>query len=731
LYVSAGRIIYALDAKTGKTVWSHNTAPDAPPHEVALNRELELAKWLNTPNSVPNGKGMGLGGGHIFAGLKDGHVIALDDVRGDLIWATQTGLDQPKKGKLAAVAPTFAAGSVFSGLADGDHNLRGRMAALDAANGEIRWQRFAIPEPGQTGHETWPSYNDTWRFGGGGVWTNPAIDLELGLAYFTTGNPTPAYAGDLRPGSNLFTCSVLALDIRTGELRWHFQLVHHDVYEADIGIPVVLYDSIIDGRRRKALAVMRADGYLFQLDRATGAPLLPVVERAVPQLESQRTSATQPFPVLGESVLLSCIDWQNKGVPMGFSLGCMWTPPASPPPSEHQQNVLAPFPSAKGSMMAYNPETKLFYVQATSFLHWPRRSHDPYFLNWVGAVPGLKTFTSLTAINHTGRVAWSQSMPSPSAPGGPLTTAGKLVFQSTGDGDFKAFSATDGKPLWSFYLGNSGGPAATYEIEGQQYVALTAGSNVWAFKLGGAPAPNRPAKLHASKALPDAGTPTREIATTSLHRSLVEPGSRYFIDEFTFDPVKARIASNEKMLFVNNGNMNHEIVSLDGSWKTPRLSPTEEFWVTFEKPGNYPYYCKDHPWSQGEIVVVAESRSRASSSTDSPPTKEGSAQLLNGRQQYVEHCSRCHGDDLLGRTNAPPLAGSTFLERWETRSALDLFDNMRTTMPQTNPGGLASDVYFDITAYLLEENELRHTPGVLDNVVKLKELKISGNHVAR
>ena len=134
-------------------------------------------------------------------------------------------------------------------------------------------------------------------------------------------------------------------------------------------------------------------------------------------------------------------------------------------------------------------------------------------------------------------------MPDPSAPRGPLATAGKLVFQSTGDRDFKAFSATDGSLSGHSSLATAEAPAATYEIEGQPYVALRAGPNVRAFKLGGAPAPNRPAKLRPSKAFPDDDTPTREIARTSQHRSLLEPGSRYCTGESTFDPAKARIAS--------------------------------------------------------------------------------------------------------------------------------------------------------------------------------------------
>jgi quinohemoprotein ethanol dehydrogenase len=223
-----------------------------------------------------------------------------------------------------------------------------------------------------------------------------------------------------RPGNNLYTCSVLAVDIRTGKLRWHYQLVHHDVYEADLGIPIVLYETRVGGRRRKALAVMRADGHMFTLDRETGEPLLAVEERPVPQLESQRTSPTQPFPVNGESILMSCDEWRTEKIPAGFVLGCMWTPPASPPPSTDPQNILTPFPAAKGGLLAYSPDTQYFYAHSRSFLYWARRSQDPYFLNWVGAVPGLKAYSRFVAIDsRTGKIAWRKAVPDARTAGPP------------------------------------------------------------------------------------------------------------------------------------------------------------------------------------------------------------------------------------------------------------------------------------------------------------------------
>jgi quinohemoprotein ethanol dehydrogenase len=705
LFVTAGRHVYAFDARTGEPKWSHNTVPAAQPKDFAPTLENELAS-LNSPMAVPNGKGVGVGEGLVYVGLKDGHVIALDQFSGELRWARQTGVSHSKKGQWAAVAPTYANGVVFSGLSDGDHNLRGQMVALEAKTGILRWNLFSVPGPGERGHETWPSFNESWKVGGGGVWTNPSVDPDLGLVYFTAGNAVPAYGGDWRPGINLYTCSVLAVDIKTGKLRWHFQLIHHDVFEADLGVPVVLYDAVKAGRVRKALAVMRADGHLFNLDRATGEPILPIEQRSVPQSVTQNTSPTQPFPVVGESILMTCEEWKKEPIPKGFTLGCMFTPPSSPPPSLDPQNVLVPFPSVKGHLMAFSPSTGYFYIQASSWLHWPRRSQDPYFLNWVGAVPGLRSYAELAAIDsRTGKIAWRKRTLNGTPGSGPLVTAGNVLFHSAGDGHLNAYDAKSGDLLWQFQLGTAAGPAATYQIDGEQYVAVAAGSSVWALKLGGSISPPSSATLSTNtEEFPGPLVDAEEIETTTLHRSLIEPGARYFIDEFTFNPSRARIAPGAPVLFVNNGSMRHEIVAVDGTWGTGALGPTQEAWLTFKKPGSYTYICKDHPWSYGQIVI-SEGSTSASQSPSVSDNPNAVSQRAHGRQQFNRHCSACHGEDLSGRASAPPLSGAAFITRWGSASVRDLFDNVRTTMPQTSPGSLDRRAYLDIIAYLLDANQ--------------------------
>lgn len=701
MFVTAGRQVYALNAKTGARIWSYKTVDDR--RGWKFDPEIYAAQSLNSTLGVPNWKGVSVAHGLVFVGLTDGHVIALSANTGQLVWSRQTGVEHPRKGQWAATVPTYAKGIVFSGLSDGDHALRGRLTALDAETGNLLWQKFSIPGPGEPGHDTWPAFNNTWKSGGGGVWTNPAVDPALSLVYFTTGNAVPTYAGDWRPGSNLYTCSVLAVDIRTGEIKWYYQLVHHDVFEADIGTPLILYDTQVSGRLRKAVAVLRADGYLFQLDRETGEPILPVEERPVPQLESQKTAPTQPFPVGGESILMNCDDWKRERLPAGFVFGCMFTPPSSPPPSQDLQNVLTPMFTAKGPLMAYSPQTGYFYAQAHSFLIWARRSQDPYFLNWNDTVPGLRDYSDLVAINsHTGKIAWRKRIPSSSLAGGPIVTKAGLMFRASGDGNVEAYDAMTGNTLWRFQTGmkGAGGPPATYEIDGEQYIAVSMGPVVWSFKLRGKiPAAATPATTPVTgpeEFISGPKVDTAEIETTSLEHTLIEPGMRYFFDEFTFNPYRARIKLGSQVLFVNNGNMRHEIIALDGSWGTGPLDPTEQAWITFSKPGEYTYICKDHPWSYGQIIVSTENTSNAS--------EKAAAQVAQGQERYNKSCGTCHGKNLGGSATAPALTGNTFILHWGNATVADLLDRIQSSMPKGDPASLDRDSYLSIVAYLLHAN---------------------------
>ncbi|SVD98815.1 uncharacterized protein METZ01_LOCUS451669, partial [marine metagenome] len=248
IYLTAGANIFALDGATGETVWRWQ--PGSSESESRM---------------VPSWQGVGLGGGLIFVGLRSAEVAALRQDTGELVWSEPVGSIPAEHGETVTTAPMYAGGKVFVGVANGDSGGQGRIVAVDARTGQKAWTFFIVPRPGEFGHDTWPQDSDIWKLGGGGVWLNGTVDTELGMVYFATGNPAPMFGGELREGDNLFTASILALDIETGERKWHYQVVRHDIWDADIATPMLLYETQVDGQTRKALAAMRADGYLFQL----------------------------------------------------------------------------------------------------------------------------------------------------------------------------------------------------------------------------------------------------------------------------------------------------------------------------------------------------------------------------------------------------------------------------------------------------------------------------------
>ncbi|MBA3916041.1 MAG: PQQ-binding-like beta-propeller repeat protein, partial [Acidobacteriales bacterium] len=670
MYVTAGTRVYALNAKTGGTVWSQKFS--------------KSVSW----------QGVALGEGLIFVGLQSGRVEALAEKTGKPVWGQQIGEIPPQKGESITGAPTYARGVVFVGLANGDFALRGRVVALDAKTGHELWHFFTVPSPGELGHDTWDPENSVWKVGGGGVWQTGAIDPELGLVYFVTGNAIPPFGGEERAGNNLFTCSAVALDINTGKLRWHYQLVHHDVWEADIATPLLLYDTDAGGRPQKALGVMRADGYLFLLNRETGHPILPVEERPVPQEPRMKTSATQPFPVGADEVLPDCEKWRTAKIPTGFRIGCFFTPSYF-----DNLNVLRPFFGMRIAPMSYSPQTRYFYATGVVFLGWRRRTEDPWMLLALGdTAPGLDSSGVLAAIDsRTDKIVWQKTMSSRG--GGLLSTAGGLIFESEADGNFTAYDAKSGEIVWRFQIGMGGrglssggrGPAATYEIDGEQYIAVPAGSSVWAFKLGGAlqPIVKTAAILSSDNQFSGPIIDTSEIETVSLDSDGNQPvgGSRYYIDEYKFNPVRARVKTGTRVTWINNGKMVHSIEALGGSWTAGPISPAQSGYVTFNKPGRYTYICKDHPWVYGQLIVVDQTTSDGLYTAD---------QAKRGNSYYKQSCTVCHTDTLQGADQVPSLVGETFMSHWQGRTVKDLLDRVRTTMPQMKPGSLSDKEYIDI-----------------------------------
>ena len=356
------------------------------------------------------------------------------------------------------------------------------MKAYDARDGKLVWTFYTIPGPGELGHDTWPSDNDTWEYGGAAVWQTPAVDPELGLVYFSTGNPGPDLNGSVRPGDNLFSVSMVAIEAKTGKYRWHFQQVHHDLWDYDSPNPVVLFDAVYDGRMRKGIVEIGKTGYVYILDRETGEPLVGIDEAPVPQEPRQATAATQPIPI-GDEVIPHEIDIEPEGFKL-INNGRIFTPFWDEPV------VVKPLGTggANWPPSSYDPETNLFYVCAADGA--AAYSTKEGGAEWVMPTPGGRYFGGeytrsrvprrgvIAAVDvRTNRLAWQQQW-GEMCYAGSTVTGGGLLFVGRNDGRLTAHDKANGALLWE-YQTDAGIHAAvsTFERNGQQYVvALSAGS---------------------------------------------------------------------------------------------------------------------------------------------------------------------------------------------------------------------------------------------------------------
>ncbi len=604
LFIGSGTRLYARDAATGEEIWTVQPDQDASP-------DLDTAgigDILNAGRAIPSPPGPALGDGKVFVGLMDGRVAAFSQANGEFLWATQIGYDPPRKGQAVSGAPIYVDGKVFTGLANGDWAFRGKVVALDADTGNVLWDFWTIPDPGDPGSETWPQegqYGDVWKQGGAGVWHVANADPELGLVYYVTGNAVPMFGGEARAGDNLYTASILAFDMDSGDLRWHYQVVRHDLWDADIAIAPLLYDLVVDGREVKGIAALRADGILFLLDRATGEPVFPIEERPVPQDPYNNTAATQPFPVGAESVVPDCDFWRDRVAPP-WQLSCS----TFTPPYTDRDNVVAPgapIPGVRVASMSFSPETGYIYAQGRGNIGRARRiTNDPWFRGGARSYTQLPASVGIVAAidARTNRIAWKHEVTAAQlGTSGPLTTVGGLMFRGSGDGYVQAYDARTGERLWQFQTGvrRSRGPAATYEAGGEQYVALAMGAEMWAFKLGGA-LPEEDAPPQPGPRTP--GRAANEVMTSALVQSAERGvGFRYAVDEHAFNPPQIRVRAGTVVTFVNSGALTHTITSKDASWTTGTLKEAESGYVRFENAGEFTYECEEHPWAMGQVFV--------------------------------------------------------------------------------------------------------------------------------
>jgi quinohemoprotein ethanol dehydrogenase len=479
--------VFALDADTGQILWRHEAHLDP-------GITVICCGWLS--------RGVAIGEGKVFSGQLDGKLVALDAATGKVAWSIQAETNQD--GHSITSAPLYYDGLVITGFAGGDRAARGRVKAYDAKDGKLVWTFYTIPGPGEVGHDTWPSNNDTWKYGGAAVWQTPAIDPELGLVYFSTGNPGPDLIGSVRPGDNLFSVSMVAIEAKTGKYRWHFQQVHHDLWDYDSPNPVVLFDALYDGRMRKGIVEIGKTGYVYILDRETGKPLIGIPEVPVPQEPRQATAATQPIPI-GDEVIPHAIDIEPEGFKL-INNGRIFTPFWDEP--------VVVKPLATGGVnwppSSLDPETNLFYVCATDGA--AAYSTKEGGTEWAIPTPGGRYFGGdytrsrvprrgvIAAVDvRTNKLAWQQQW-GEMCYAGSTVTGGGLLFLGRNDGRLTAHDKSNGALLWE-YQTDAGIHAAvsTFERNGRQFiVALSAGSffpgttrgdSVYLFALDGAGVP--------------------------------------------------------------------------------------------------------------------------------------------------------------------------------------------------------------------------------------------------
>lgn len=481
MYISTGlQSVLAIDAKTGKIKWKYS------PGSV-----LGAALSGNT-------RGVVVAEGKVFFGRRDNTLVALDQQTGAVAWEAKV-TDQARA-RTSAPA-TYHGGLVYIGTAGGDAGGRGSVAAYEAKTGKLVWKFNTTPGPGERGSETWVGDSELYKHGGAGVWTVPAIDPDLGLIYFGTGNAMPAYDGSTREGDNLFTASVVALDLKTGAYKWHFQEVHHDLWDYDAASAPVLADVTYRGQPRKILMHAGKTGFLYLYDRTNGQPLIGIEERPVPQEPRLKTAKTQPFPVSGDAFVPQCAD----PIP-GFYTGCLFSAyydkPVMIQPGILGGNSFSPSTFSPKTNLIYIPASVLNYMFVVRSMTWneERQIFQPTPGSVTASRPGGSPRSgTLTAMDPTtNKIVWQQKTRHLMGGGnGLLSTAGDLLFHGEGDGNFVARDIKNGEVLWRFQTGaGADAPPVTFEIEGEQYVAILAGGNstfnlsergdfLWAFKLGG------------------------------------------------------------------------------------------------------------------------------------------------------------------------------------------------------------------------------------------------------
>jgi quinohemoprotein ethanol dehydrogenase len=489
MYVSSSRgAPAALDTSSGKLLWVSDPT-------------VTVAGAARGQVSTGNGRGQSVGDGLIFEGQADGTITAFKASTGEVAWKTL--INTGGVPTYSPATPVFYNHIVYTSLSGNEFGkLRGAIYAYDARSGKLLWTWYAVPFAGQPGSNTWGDKSEL-AVGGGGNWTYGAIDPKLGLLYEATGNPSPDFGRT--KGSNLYTDSMVALDLKTGKMKWFFQTTHHDEWDYDCASPPLLWNAKINGRLVHGIEVACKSGYVYQLNRVNGKPATPINEKPIPNAKTIGASTleedaswarTQPVPV-GDTVVPRCAKPSDvpgpaqDGKPYEYSCTFAYVG------SDHY-TVLTPGINGAINYEPSSLNSKLGYVYVCSAVSYqptkvvkgapsPLGAIAPTFENEVFPPQGYVapagtrqlqgTFTALKISNH--KKAWQKLFYSDTGhlgaicKSGSSTTATGLVFLAQGD-SFYAYDAANGKQLWSYtppegVLVNTA--PAIYSANGKEYVA--------------------------------------------------------------------------------------------------------------------------------------------------------------------------------------------------------------------------------------------------------------------
>ena len=499
MYLNAGSTLFAVNAVSGESIWT-----------------LTMDETL-----VARGRGPAYGDGRVYA-FGAATMYATDGKTGELVEsfgdagrleiisealhfqypdAYPPGFDAASLGYQLTTPPVYFDNTLYAGVALSENHIPGGLViAADATTGAIKWVFNTVPQgPRDDG---WEIAKDTWGYGqkvGGGIWTPPAIDPDLGLLYVNAGNPSPDYDGSARLGMNLFTNATIAFHLETGKLAWYYQTIHHDLWDWDHVTGPLLFDVTQDGRTVKGIAAAGKNCLMYIWDRATGEPINPMVETAVPtetDVPGDEVWPTQPIP------------YNARGVPM--TPFCSTYPVIEDPalverarpmytPYLVNEMIIGTRGGSNWGGPSYSPRTGLLYVTgknaAISFTVKPvgdslepNQRYAGHFGNMAEQVDsGVTPTKTLTAYDPvSGELVWQQLLPTirPTGTIGNLATAGDLVFQGSGAGGFHAFDARSGERL---FLHETARPVSasplTYQVDGKQYVSVVSIDTVLTFAL--------------------------------------------------------------------------------------------------------------------------------------------------------------------------------------------------------------------------------------------------------